>query len=417
MLVETVFFIIGAVIFIGFFAQLFFEKTKVPDVLILIFTGIILGASLDIFDPALFMKVAPFVGGFAIIIILFDGGINLNLYRVATEVSEAAEFTFIMFLLTTTAVGGIMHFLFSWNFMSGLLLGAAVGGTSSAVVLTTIKKVSAKEKVKTLLSLESAITDALCIVVAMLIIQGMTTTAPTAQEALHSVLSAFSIAVVVAFVFGVFWMGILQKFYGKPFGYLLTMAFAFVLYSAVEYSKANGAISVFVFGLVLGNSAQIAKILKMPGGFVISNTMKSFQTEVTFFVKTFFFVYLGMIFDPAGVTRDVAIIVTGILILIFAARYLATKVLKHSHPEFEKYGTLITTMMPRGLAAAVLASLPISAGMQLPLFSEIVILVVIGTNVITTIGVFYHEKRCIKSEEDTELVAPPDEKSKDVADS
>jgi hypothetical protein len=50
-------------------------------------------------------------------------------------------------------------------------------------------------------------------------------------------------------------------------------------------------------------------------------------------------------------------------------------------------------MMARGLAAAVLASMPLAAGIRIPYFVEIVFSIIILTNLSTTVGVFVIERK------------------------
>ncbi|GFO95965.1 sodium/hydrogen exchanger [groundwater metagenome] len=56
---------------------------------------------------------------------------------------------------------------------------------------------------------------------------------------------------------------------------------------------------------------------------------------------------------------------------------------------------VIAAMMPRGLAAAVLATMPLAAGIEIPYFAEIVFSIIILTNLVTTFGVFAVERRLI----------------------
>lgn len=49
-------------------------------------------------------------------------------------------------------------------------------------------------------------------------------------------------------------------------------------------------------------------------------------------------------------------------------------------------------MMPRGLAAAVLASMPLAEGIKIQYFPEIVFSIIILTNLTTTFGVFIIER-------------------------
>ena len=62
--------------------------------------------------------------------------------------------------------------------------------------------------------------------------------------------------------------------------------------------------------------------------------------------------------------------------------------------ELRDYGTLMTVMFPRGLAAAVLASIPLTSGVpDSQVFPEIAFIVILTTIIITTVGVAVLKKR------------------------
>src|SRR5574341_1946624 len=95
-----VFFIIGAVIIFGFLTSRIFERTKFPDVIILMFIGMLFGPILNMVKTeGTISTLAPYVGTLALIIILFDGGINLNLFKVLTALAKAVSFTLLVFSL------------------------------------------------------------------------------------------------------------------------------------------------------------------------------------------------------------------------------------------------------------------------------------------------------------------------------
>lgn len=413
-MIELVFFTIGLIILIGFFSSLFFEKTKIPDVLILMSIGILIAYGLRIVDPGVFENFAPFAGALALIMILFDGGINLKFYRVIKELPEATTFTLLVFSLNCILVMLIMSLLFNWDILHALLLGAVAGGTSSAIVIPLLSKLSVDDKTRIFLTLESTITDALCIVVAITLI-GIISAEPGTMdigEITNDLVGAFSIATFVAFIFGIFWISILSRFHGMPFGYLLTIAVIFILYSVVEFAKGNGAISAFVFGLVLGNSTDIARAFRVDKNFVLDKSIKSFHKEVSFFVRTFFFVYLGLLFNPEILSLSVIVMSLAVLIAIMAARFICTRgiIISLKRIEMKNSEILINTMLPRGLAAAVLASMIAGTKDQPAIlaihggFTEIAIMIIVFTNIIATIGTFvYERKRLLQCAQPTDI--------------
>jgi len=70
------FFIAGIIILIGFLGSLLFERLKIPDVLVLLGIGVLLGPVLNLFDPKSLMKFAEYFGSLALMITLFEGGMD-----------------------------------------------------------------------------------------------------------------------------------------------------------------------------------------------------------------------------------------------------------------------------------------------------------------------------------------------------
>lgn len=399
-MIEIVFLAIGLIILLGFFSHLFFEKTKIPDVLILMSAGILLNQSVDVLNPEIFMSFAPYVGTLALIIILFDGGINLRFEQVLRTLPAATGFTLIAFFLTSLSIMLIMNLLFGWSLLYGLLLGSVVGGTSSAIVIPLVSKMQVSNDVKIILTLESTLTDVLCIISAIAIVGVISSGSADLKTVTNNLLGAFSIATFVAFIFGIVWIRTLARFHKMSFGYLLTVAITFILYAIVEFTGGNGAIAAFVFGLLLGNSKDVAEFLSITGNLALEEKIRSFNEEVSFFVRTFFFLYLGLIFNPHILNESVILMAAPVLFAAVCARLIPVALIS-KRAGFENCGILLVTMMPRGLAAAVLASTPEITDnivdMDAKIFTAIVIMIILFTNVIATGGSFLYEKRKQKS--------------------
>jgi len=393
-MVYDVFFILGTVLILGFITSKIFEKTKFPDVVILMFVGMLLGPIFNVVSvKGPISTLAPYIGTLALIIILFDGGLNLNLFKVLTALAKAAGFTLLVFSISVLFLGIFMKLVFGWTYLEGLLLGAVVGGTSSAIVIPIISKLTVNEESRIILSLESAMTDALCVIVAIALIEIISMGVVNLRNTAGSLASAFSTAAVIAVIFAIVWIGIINKLYIKHVEYSLTIAVVFLLYSIVELVRGNGAIAVLVFSLLLSNFNEIAKRLNIKGEFALNTTLRAFQVEVTFFVRTFFFIFIGLMFNTDALNFEVVIMAWVIFIILIIARILGVKALARSDKNIAPFEQLIISMMPRGLAAAVLASMPLAAGIRIPYFVEIVFSIIILTNLATTFGVFVIERK------------------------
>lgn len=386
------FLLIGIIILVGFFSLTIFERTKLPDVLLLLLFGAVIGPLTGVIQPAQFIGLAPFVGTLALIMVLLEGGLNLSLSKVVKRLPQASLFSVAVFILGTVLSGAALHFFLNWNLLDALFLGVVVGGSSSTIVMPILAQLSAGEEVKTLLSLESVITDVLCIVVALALLEIISSNAVDYSSAAQSIASAFTTAIVVGILFGLFWVKVLQKFQGKSLGYVVTLAVVFILYAFNEAIGGSGAIAVLVFGLVLGNSVELAELLKWKGEFQIDASIKKMQTEIAFFVRTFFFVYLGIIFNTNAFGGQVIILVGLLLLALFAGRAIIVRALGQANAVMKKYSVLLMTMAPRGLAAAVLAFIPSNMGVEIPFVVEAAFLIILLTNILATIGAFYYEQ-------------------------
>ncbi|MEW5936412.1 MAG: cation:proton antiporter [Candidatus Thermoplasmatota archaeon] len=423
--VITTFLGFGAIIFVGFIGILIFEKTNIPEVLLLIFIGLLLGPVLktffyiDILPPDLLPSLAPYLAALALIIILFEGGLSLSYEKLMDYVGVAVLHTILIFAGNVIALTLVLHYIVGFPWLIGVLLGSAIGGISGAIVIPMVAGTSATEETKTVLMLESVLTDVLCIVSALTAISVLEGGAVELGDIANSLLQPFAVAGLIGLIFGILWLAVLKRVEGKPFAFMITIAALFVLYGMVEYIKASGAIAVLIFGLVLSNKEEFARIFKIKTKFVFEESIRQFHSEISFLVRTFFFVYLGMVFTlqitnleiphlaflPVLITSSpiifFAFVMLLILALMFLVRAIGTGVSTCVKKKMKGDRGLIIAMIPRGLAAAVLAQLPFTvpafldkgSGYYAALapykdwFVNIVFMVIVLSVILTTIGV------------------------------
>ena len=106
----------------------------------------------------------------------------------------------------------------------------------------------------------------------------------------------------------------------------------------------------------------------------------------SFFIRSFFFVYLGLIFTVYNFEAiGYSLILMGILVF---ARYISVTIASIKDKILEPNNLLMTIVLPRGLAAAVLAQIVSTLNIPgLEMFSDIIILTIIYSVIISTIGV------------------------------
>jgi len=389
------FFIIGIILIIGFLATILFERTRISTVLILMAFGFFLGPVFGIVDAteeSLIAQISSFIATLALIILLFDGGMMLEIRSVLKAVPKSTFFTFLVFVVTLILVT-LFCTLIGWDPLLGALLGAIVGGTSSAIVIAMAEKSGITREAKAFLTIESTITDALCIISAMIVVEVIVSATIVAGDIGHMFLAAFLIALFTGAVAAIVWLFAIEKLRIEKYYYMLTLAVAFIVYSLTEGISASGGFAVFIFGLTLGNAKSIIRNLSMSPELAMASTstLKRFQEEVTFFVRTFFFVYAGLLLMPNYFAFGVLGVAFVVTLLALAGRMLSQKVVMGGNEFTQQDKRIVATTMPRGLAAAVLATTPAVlavTGPEIPDFAPIVFGVIVFSNIVATFGVF-----------------------------
>lgn len=376
----------GLTIVVGYIGTAIFDRTKIPDIIWLILFGIIIGPVLSYFRADIFQDVSPLLAAVALMIILFDAGLNLDFFKSLRNAPKGLLFSAVNMIISMLAVGWLSYWLFGFERLStGLLLGAILGGTSSAVVISLVSKLNYSDNTKMTVILESVLTDTLTIIASIALIDYISA-AGTANP-LQSIMASFSVGGMIGLITGLVWLFVLNRIKDRPFDHILTLGMVFLLYVFTEVSGGSGAIGAFMFGLVLGNGRKFSEMLRFRKKFSIDRVMRTFQGEISFFIRSFFFVYLGIMF-----TFHPAYLLYGLILaaVILAVRFVAVRALTMPMKMDGNEANLIAVMGARGLAAAVLAQLP--QVQELPyatLFSNLILVVIMVTVIYSTITVFF----------------------------
>jgi potassium/hydrogen antiporter len=278
--------------------------------------------------------------------------------------------------------------------MKSILLSAILSCTSSAIVIPIVNRMTIKKEIQTILSIESALSDVLAVVLTVSLIEFMQLENIGLRTPFRSIASSFSIATISGVVFGLLWLKILDLFKERKYSYMITLAAVLILFALVKFLGGSGSIAVLIFGIILGNCQFFGRYLKLKSCILVNETIKFFHGEVTFFIRTFFFVYLGIMISFKTLNREFIAMCVSLVLMIVLIRYIsviATGLIYHEKRE-DRF--VMLSMMPRGLASAVLATLPVSANIEGSTgFVDYTFAIIVLTNVLMTFGVFITEKR------------------------
>ena len=355
---------VGALVFMAHLFTGLFEKTRIPDVLYLILIGVVIGPMLGIVRPDDFGKVGPIFTTVALVIILFESGLDLSLASLRSSLHSAILLTVASFVLAWAALTAVIQGLTGLSFPLALFAGAALAGPAPAVVIPLTRQLKMKDETRAALTLESAVGEALCIVVGLSVLEALRLQEVEVGNMIGRLLSSFVFSILLGGAGGYAWSLVLHRVRRLQHAIFTTPSFVFIVYGICEFLGFSGPIAALSFGIVLGN----AGLIRIPWIQESSdltpirhNKVESlFFGEIVFLLKTFFFVYLGISIHLSDY-RIVGIAGIATLALIFA-RAVSVRAATDSRSVPRSDARLMAAMVPKGLATAVLAALPAQLG-------------------------------------------------------
>ena len=196
----------GVVIFLGVAGEAFFKKTGIPDVAFLMILGVIIGPVLGIIQAEAVIQVVPYFAALALIIIMFDGGLNLDIKHIVKTAHYSFTLAIIGFILSVVIISLATHYVLEWTWLESILLASIVGGSSSAIVFGLVRNIRISEKAKSILSFESAVTDILATIIAFILFEAVLAGHFDLQTLQETIGRAVVVGLVLGFGVGIPWM-------------------------------------------------------------------------------------------------------------------------------------------------------------------------------------------------------------------
>jgi cell volume regulation protein A len=354
---------VSAIIFLAHLFNGLFDKTRIPDVLPLVLVGVLLGPIFKLVSPEDFGHVGAVFTSIALVIILFDCGLDLDLGMLGKAVVPAIKLGLITFFVTVVTTVLLAAYVIQLSILDGCILGCIAAAVSPPVVIPMLQKLRLTDHTKTTLILESTICEVLGIVstLAFVQIEKASTVQPTVI--VGGIIASFVVAAILGVVAALIWSSVLKIIRRVDNSIFCTPAFVCIVYAAAELLGYSGPVATLVFGLVLGNVREFKFLQKIPSlqneMMALTHQEKDFFAALVFFLKSLFFVYVGI-----SMQFDSIFYVMAALVLTLWTMLMRLIVTRLTMPlTLSVYDLSITSVMvPKGLAAAVLASLVSQAG-------------------------------------------------------
>lgn len=370
------------IIFLGVAGEAFFKKTGIPDIAFLMVLGVFIGPILGIIPTSTVIGIVPYFAAVALILIMFDGGLNLDIRNVVKTAHYALVLAILGFLASVLSITLVAFYGLNWGLIESVLLGVIVGGSSSIIVFGLVRSLPISDQTRSMLSLESAITDILVTITAFVLIEMLVSGVFNPEIAITSFAKSIGVGLLLGFAIGIPWTYATTKFKNAQHSYMLTIGILFVIFFAEKSLGGTGALAPLIFGLMLGNKQTLSKHLKfkLPEISLDDPT----HNQLTFLVRSFFFVFVGLLATLGRIEFVIFGVIGAILIYVVRIPIVSISIRK----KFTKFDNRVTiAMIPRGLAAAVMATIPLTMGIKnAEYYPQIVFVIILSSVIITTVA-------------------------------
>lgn len=343
--VTQIFGLLSALLVLAFVANRLFRITRIPDLIILLFMGLLLGPILHLIEAAKFTTFTHTLGNLALILILFEGGLELRIKESLRHFPGGVLLAFIGYGLSFATVAAAVHWVMRMPWHAGFLLGGVFGCTSSTVIMPVLQQMQVREPVRLTLLLESALGDIIGVLTVSSLID-INVGQPIVKLFLSGLATRVIIAVLLSVGAGIVWTRMWPRFAEQRFSNVLSFGIVLGIYAGTRAAGGSGLLAVLAFGLTLGNVSP--RPIEAHGG------MLEFHSELSFLVRSFFFVLLGaeVEFVSARYIWPMVAIIGALLVSRAAAVGISRRALREITA---KERETIFFMLPRGLITAVLA--------------------------------------------------------------
>lgn len=389
--------VIASIFVIGIVGEIVFARTGVPDVIWLIVVGILIGPVFGLVTRPQLEEIAPFFGAVTLVVVLFDGGAELKLGELSKAAGRGtfmAIFGFVLAVVAVTPVAWLLSKVIMdepWGWMQSLLVGTILGGSSSVVIMPALKKAGLSSRISNLVSFESAMTDVLSVVstgACIAIAQGLKRQAQSsngAAEAGTMLVRQFGIGVGSGVVAGVLSVLVLRRLRKSQYAYPLVLGTLMVLYAMVTELGGSAALAILAAAVMVGNAPVLSRAIGLSKTARLGSAVEGVHDEITFIIKSFFFTFIGAMLGPPLPLLMMGVLI-GLVLLVARVPNVALSTAKGGFSRPSR--NLIAFLMPRGMAAGVLAMMPSAAGIPNTKDLPVVVFAAVLTTILLFAGGF-----------------------------
>ncbi|RDY26497.1 sodium:proton antiporter [Romboutsia weinsteinii] len=401
--------IFAAIAIIGIVLGKLSEILKVPDVILYLVAGIIIGPSLlNLISVQAFPIENNLILTFGSAFILYEGGKEINLKVLNKVKISVGMLATVGVVVSALVVGVASGKVFGLPIMTALLLGAVVASTDPAALIPVFKQVTIKNKIKQTVVSESAFNDAVGAILVSTLLGVVTSGEFSAMKSVGELLISTVVGVLIGLAVGyLLTVLVSDKKWGVFHSYAPIMS---ILKVALAYELAtvlhgSGYMAVFIAGLIAGNK-------KLFGLWIPEEDFHSehiFSESIGSLSRMAIFVVLGTQVNLDALSKYWAPSLLIVLVLMFIARPLVVLICTMFDKDAKwtfKEKLFMMWVRETGVIPAALSGIIVS--MKLPgyeIISSVVFMTILVTLIVqASTTKLVAKKLDVLEEENTEVV-------------
>ncbi|MEW9054020.1 MAG: potassium/proton antiporter [Neobacillus sp.] len=352
------FILLTAILFIiGVLSTKFSARLGLPALVLFMMVGMIMGSDIlgiIYFDNA---STAQLIGVFALIVILFEGGLQTKWQTLRPVILPSLSLATIGVLLTSGIVAFAAKFILDLGWLEAILFGAIVGSTDAAAVFAVLKGQNIKERIGTTLEAESGSNDPMAVFLTVAMIELITLPDASILKLIGSFFIQMGLGVILGFLFGKLSVAALNRINLDSSGLypIFAIAFALLTYGVTAFLQGSGLLAVYVLAIMIGN-AEIA----------YRQSVFRFSEGFAWMMQILMFVILGLLVFPSDLFKwDIIIkgvVISAILMLVARPIAVFISTLKMNYTNREV--AFLSWAGLKGAVPIVLATFPMLANVE-----------------------------------------------------
>jgi hypothetical protein len=344
---NTAILVFSGLLVFAYLLDVFGRRTRLPPVVLLILSGIAARQVLDGIDLHLGWvdPLVPIVGTLGLLLIVLEGALDLSLRRERVPlIARASTVMLAGFVICVAGFTVLFQQALGLAFVPAALAAMSVAVISSAVAIPSVAGL--QEHTREFVVYESSLSD----IVGVLVFYAWLESAGQLSHFGQALFGGMALSLVAAVLASIGILYLINRVEGHV-RFLPLLAGLALLYALGKEVHLSPLVLILVCGLLLNNTHLLARLrpLLRPGYDVTLREFKGLVAELTFAVKSFFFLMLGYWTDLSAMTdwRAWAVMVAA-LGFIYPVRYALLRLVRQ--PDASR----LVWVAPRGLITVLL---------------------------------------------------------------